>query len=208
MASAPGEPPARSRPARCRLTADRQRPNGANRAAPSEAGLGKAGARNRAGGSPPPPPAPAALTHWRPPGPRPTPTAARQPPRHEYTPGGRARDNGWQAEARRAGGAGGGGAAPHPPPPALPPSLGATGATLRPPGAEGRPPSPRRDRNAGGGGMRLDLHTARPSAPSRLLPRGSRQTGKPTPARRSGALTKPGGGTRRRTRTVRGPRPP
>ena len=41
-------------------------------------------------GGPPPPPS-AALTHWQPTGPRPTPAAARQPPRHEYTPGGHRR---------------------------------------------------------------------------------------------------------------------
>ena len=84
--------------------ADRRRTggaqDGANRAAPSGAGLGKAGARTRAGGFPPPPsPPPAALTHWRPTGPRPMPTAARQPPGHEYTPKGRAGVNGWQADA-------------------------------------------------------------------------------------------------------------
>ena len=56
--------------------------------------------------------------------------------------------------------------------------------------------------------MRLDLHTARHSAPSRLLPLGSRPTGEPAPASRSGARTKPGAGTRRRIRTVWGPRPP
>ena len=56
--------------------------------------------------------------------------------------------------------------------------------------------------------MGLDLHTAHPSAPSRLLPRGSRPTGDPTPACRRGARTKPGGDARRRTRTVWGPRPP
>ena len=60
----------------------------------------------------------------------------------------------------------------------------------------------------GGGGVRLDLHTARPSAPTRLLPRGSRPTDEPTPARRSNARTKPRGGARRRTRTVLRPRPP
>ena len=65
---------------------------GANGAAHSEAGLGKAGARTWS--LPPPSPCPAALTHWGPTGPRPTPTAARQPPQHEYTPGGRAGDKG------------------------------------------------------------------------------------------------------------------
>ena len=88
-----------------------------------------------------PPPPSTALARWRPTGPRPTPAAARQPPRHEYTPGGHAGDNGWQADARR--GRGAGGAAPPPPPPPLPPpSLGATRAALRPPGAEGTPPPP------------------------------------------------------------------
>ena len=79
---------------------DRQR-NGStqervNGAAHSEAGLGKAGARTRARRSLPPlpPPPPATLTHWRPTGPRLTPTAARQPRLHEYTPGGSAGDKG------------------------------------------------------------------------------------------------------------------
>ena len=120
-------------------------------------------------GSPPLPPPPAALTHRLPTEPRPTPAAARQPPRHEYTPGRRAGDDGWQADARRGGGAGGGRAAGPTPPPLPPASLRATGSTLRPPlDPRGRPPSPRRDRDAGGGGMWLDLHTARPSAPGRL----------------------------------------
>ena len=177
--------------------------DGANGAALSEAGPGRTGARTRAGGFPPPPPA--ARTRWRPPGPRPTPAAARQPPRHEYTPGGHAGDNGWQADARRCGGAGG--RPPHLPPPLPPPSLGATGAALRPPGAEGTPPLPQKGPRRGGGGMRLDLHTARPSAPSRLLPRGSRPQGEPTPACRSNTRTKLGGGARRRARTVWRPRP-
>ena len=58
----------------------------------SEAGLGKAGARTRARRSLPPPPA--ALTHWQPTGPRLAPTAARQPPQHEYTPRAPAGDKG------------------------------------------------------------------------------------------------------------------
>ena len=158
------------------------------------------------GGSPPlPPPPPGALTRRWPTGPRPTPAAARQPPWHEYTPEGHAGDNRRQADARR--GSGARGRPPHPPhPPLPPPSLGATGAALRPPGAEGTRPPPRRDRDAGGG-MRLDLHTARPSAPSRLLPRGSRPQGEPGPACWSNARTKLGGGARRRTRTVWRPRP-
>ena len=68
---------------------------GANGAAHSEAGLGKAGARTRARTSLPPSlPPPATVTHWRPTGPRPTPTAAWQPPQHGYTPGGRPGDKG------------------------------------------------------------------------------------------------------------------
>ena len=98
---------------------------------------------------------------------------------------------------------------PHPPPRPSPESLRATGATLRPPGAEGTPPLPQGGpRSGGGGGVRLDLHTARPGAPSRLLPRGLRPTGEPIPGRRSGSWTKPGDSARRRIRTVWRPRPP
>ena len=41
--------------------------------------------------------------------------------------------------------------------------------------------------------MRLNMHTASPSAASRLLPRGWRPTGEPTSTRQSGARTKPWG---------------
>ena len=116
---------------------------------------------------------PAALTCWRPTGPCPTPAAARQPPRHEYTPGGHARDNGWQADARRGGGAGG--RPPNPPPPRSPPSLGGTGATLRPPGAEGAPPLPRKGpRRGGGGGGCSWTCTPRVPAPPAACSRGDR----------------------------------
>ena len=67
--------------------------DGANGTALSEAGPRKTGARTRAGGFPPSLPPPAALARQRPTGPRPTPAAARQAPRHEYTPRGHARDN-------------------------------------------------------------------------------------------------------------------
>ena len=90
-------------------------------------------------------------------------------------------------------GGGGGRAAPQPPPPNPPPSLIATGATLRPPRSRGDALPPPEGTATRGGGVRLNMHTA----PSRLLPRGSRLMGEPTPARRSGARTKPGGGTRR-----------
>ena len=157
--------------------------------APSEAGLGKAGAQTRAGGFPPPPPPPAALTHWRPTGPRPTPTAARQPPRHEYTPGGRAGDNGWQADARRGGGAGGGGAAPPPPPPPPPPSLMATRATRRPPRAEGTPPLPQKGPRRVGGGCGWTC-TLRAPAPPAACSRGGRGR-RASPHQRAGAARGP-----------------
>ena len=61
---------------------------------------GRRGREPGRGGSPPLPPLPpAALTRWRPTGARLTPADARQPPRHEYTPGGLAGDNRWQADA-------------------------------------------------------------------------------------------------------------
>ena len=74
-------------------------------------------------------------------------------------------------------GAGGaGGRPPRPPPPTLPPpsSLGATGAALRPAGAEGTPPAPRRDRDAGGGGGCGSTCTPRAPAPPAACSRGGR----------------------------------
>ena len=103
---------------------------------------GRRGREPGQGGSPPLPPPPAALTCWRPTGPRLTPAAARQPPRREYTPGGHAGDNGRQADAGRGGGRGGA------PPPRTPPQLG----SHSPPGAEGTPPPPEGTATRGGGG--------------------------------------------------------
>ena len=125
-------------------------------------------------GDPPPlpPPQPAALTRWRPTGPHPMPAPARQPPGHEYTPGGHAGDNGWQADARRGGGAGG---RPPQPPPRPPPSLGATGATLRLPGGEGAPPLPQKGPRRGGDGLRLD----QPPAPAGVVAEGRAHTSVP-----------------------------
>ena len=121
--------------------------DGANGAALSEAGPGKTGARTPP--SPPPPP-PAALTRWRPTGPRPTPAAARQPPRHEYTPGGHAGGNGRQVDARRGGGTGG--RPPHPLPP-HPPKLGSHRCGPPPPRSRGdAPPRQKGPRRGGGGG--------------------------------------------------------
>ena len=146
-------------------------------------------------GSPPPLPPPAALTHWQPTGPRPKPAAARQPPRHEYTLGERW---GQQMAGRRPAGQGGRRAAERPPQPhplAPPPQLEGHRSDPPPPRSRGDAPPPPEGTatRGGGGGMRLDLHTARPSSPSRLLPRGWRLTGEPSPARRGGARTTPWG---------------
>ena len=108
---APRPRQAPARPACCRPTADLRRPGRRKRSGPYRGRPGKTGARTRAGGFPPPPPS--ALTRWRPTGPRLTAAAARQPPRHEYTPGGHAGYHRWQADALRGGGAGG--RPPHPP---------------------------------------------------------------------------------------------
>ena len=120
-ASAPVEPPARSCPARCRPTVERWRPGRHTRSGPFGGQPGEdRGAKQGLGGSPPPSPAsPAALTRWQPTGPRPTPAAAQQPPRHEYTPGGRPETTDGRPTPD---GAGGRGTAPPPPPPRrLPP---------------------------------------------------------------------------------------
>ena len=174
---APRPRQAPARPARCRPTADRRRPGRRKRSGPFRSRPGEDGGANQGGGIPPPlpPPPPAALTRWLLTGPRPTPVGARQPPRHEYTPGGHAGEIGWQADARRGGGAGG--QPPHPPPPPPPrapsPSLGATGATHRPPGAEGAPPLPQKGprRREGGCGWTC---TPRAPAPPADCSRGGR----------------------------------
>ena len=168
-AGAPRPRQAPARPARCRPTADRRRPGRRKRSGPIRGRPGEDGGANQGGGvppPPPPPPPPAAPTRWRLTRPRPTRAAAQQPPRHEYTPGGHARDNRWQADARR--GAGAGGRPPHPPPCSPPRSLGATVATLRPPRAEGAPPFPQKGPRRGGGGAAGPAHRApqRPHPPS------------------------------------------
>ena len=177
--------------------ADRRRTggaqDGANGATPSEAGLGKAGARTRAGRFPPPP-SPHRRTdplaadraapdaHGRPA----TPTA------RVYPRGARRRQ---RITGQRPTGRGGGGRRSSPPtPPRSPAQLeGHRSDPLPPPNRGDAPPPPEGTATRGGGGVRLDLHTARPSAPSRLLPRGSQLTGKPTPERRRGARNKPWG---------------
>ena len=88
-AGAPRPRQAPTGPACCRPTADRRRPGRRKWSGPIRGRPGEDGGANQGGGVPPPspPPPPAALTRRRPTGPRPTPAAARQPPRHEYTPG-------------------------------------------------------------------------------------------------------------------------
>ena len=112
-------------------------------------------------------------------------------------PGGASRRQ--RMAGRRPTGRGGGGAAPPtPPPPPPPPAWEPQERPSAFPEARGRPPSPRRDRDAGGMGCGWT---------SRLLPRGSWPKGEPAPACRSNARTELGGGARRRTRTVWRPRP-
>ena len=175
-----------------RPAADRRRTGGAqdsaNGAAPTEAGLGNAGARTRAAGFPPSLSPPAALTHWRPTGPRPAPEAAWQPPRHEYTPGGARRRQ--QVAGRRPTGRGGGGrlSGPPTPPPCPPPrSLRATGATLLPPGAEGTPPLPQKGPRRGGCGWTC---TPRAPAPPATCSHGGRGR-RASPHQRAGAACGP-----------------
>ena len=204
-AGAPRPRQAPAHPARCRPTADRRRPGRRKRSGPFRGRPGVDGGANQGGGVPPPPPPPPRRT-GRLAADRTAPDA-RVPP---ATPTARVYPGGGRPETTngRPTPDGAGGRPPRPPPPPPPPSLGATGATLGPPGAEGAPPLPQKGPRRGGGGGCLDLHIARPSAPSRLLPLGLRPTGKPTPARRSNARTNLGGGARRRTRTVWRPRPP
>ena len=107
---APRPRQAPARPARCRPTAVRRRPGRRKRSGPFRGRPRRDEGANQGGGfpPPPPPPPPAALTHWRPTGPRPTPAAARQPPRHEYTPGGHAGDTDGRPTPDGAGGRAGG----------------------------------------------------------------------------------------------------
>ena len=129
---------------------------------------------------PPPPPHPAALARRRPTGPRPTPASARQPRRHEYTPGGHVRDNGWQADPRRGGGRGGGNPKP---PPAPPPRVGSHRSGSPPPRSRGDPAPPGRDRDAGGGGAVGPAHRVpqrpQPPAPAGVAAAGQAHTSVP-----------------------------
>ena len=148
--------------------------DGANGAVLTEGGPGKMGARTRAGGFPPPPPPPPAALAPDARGRPATPTA------RAYPGGARRRQ---RMAGRRPTGRGGGGAAPPPPPPpAPPPLLGSHRSGPLPPRSRGDAPPPKKGPRRGGGGMRREPHTARPRSPSRLLPRGSRPQGEPTPS--------------------------
>ena len=136
--------------------------DGAKGAAPAEAGPGKTGARGW-GGSPPPPPRrtdPLAAD-------RTAPDARGRPatPTARVYPGG-ARRRQRMAGRRPTGRAGGRAAPPSPPPPPPRPSLGATGATLRPPGAEGTPPLPQKGPRCGGGGCGWTCTLRAPALPA------------------------------------------
>ena len=116
-AGAPRPRQAPTRPACCRPTADRRRPGGRKRCSLIRGRPGEDGGANQGEGSPPPPPRRTDLSAAD----RTAPDARgrRQPPRHEYTPGGHAWGNGRQADARQGHGGGGGGASPPPRPPQL-----------------------------------------------------------------------------------------
>ena len=193
--------------------ADRRRTggaqDGANRAAPSEAGLVKGGARTRAGGFPPLPPPPR----------RTDPLAADRaaPDAHgrPATPTARVYPGGARQRQRRAGrrptGRGGGGrrsGPPSPPPPPAPP-LQPEGHRSDPPPPRSRgdaPPPPDGTATRGGGGCGWTC-TPRAPAPKAACSRGGRGR-RASPQQRAEAARgpNPGGGAGRRTRTVWRPR--
>ena len=169
--------------------------DGANGAAPSEAGAGETGAQTRVGGFPPPSP---------PPPPRTDPLAADRTPTARLYPGGaRRRQRLGRAVCRSsrippprvAVPSGGGGASPR-----LQrrsrsllwlPSRGggATGATCCPSGAGGTPPLPQRGPRRGGGGCGWTC-TPRAPAPPAACSRGGRDQ-QASPHQRAGATRGP-----------------
>ena len=167
--------------------ADRRRTggtqDGANGAAPSEAGLGKAGARTRAGWFPPPPLPPRRTDPLV--ADRAAPDARGRPatPTARVYPGGarrRQRMAGRRLTGR--GGRGGGGAAPPPPPPAPPPQLEGHRGDPPPPRSRGDAPPPREGTATPGGG---DAAGPAHRAPQRPQPPA------PDPHQRAGAARGP-----------------
>ena len=162
--------------------------DGANGAALSEAGPGNTGALTRAGGFPPPPPPPP--PHW-PVGGRPDRARRPRPPGNPHGTsiprGGTPETTDGRPTPDGAGGRGGGPPSPPPPPPP-PPSLGATGAALRPPGAEGTPPAPEGTATRRGGcGWTCKLRA--PAPPAACSPRGRGR--RVSPHQRAGATRAP-----------------
>ena len=116
-------------------------------------------------------------------------------------PGARGRPPGQRRREQRRG----------PPFPSFPHSLPACGPRGRrpstPPRGRGGVPPPPEWTVTPGRQTQLDLHAARPRTPTCPPPRGSRQAGKPAPARKNSARPTPGCGARQRTGAVWGPRP-
>ena len=140
--------------------------DGANGATPSEAGPGKTGARTRAGGSPPPPRRTAPLAADR--------TAADASgrpatPTAQVCPGGERRRQ--LMAGRRPTGWGAGGRPPNPPFAPPHPAWEPHERPLAPPEPRGRPPSPRKDRDEGGGDSAGPAHRA-PQRPEPPAPAG------------------------------------
>ena len=161
----------------------------------------------------PPPPPTATLTDRLSSRPRLAPTTSQQPQPNVYTRGGCTREERGRGRGQRATPQGresaNSGGPRYPLPPTPLPGLRATGApALRPPRGRGDVPPPPERTVTPGRGLQLDPHAARPRPHRRLFPRGSRQAGAPTPARKTNARATPGGGTREQTGAVWGPRPP
>ena len=179
-----------ARPACCRPTAGQQRPGQRKRSSPFRGRPGEDGGANQGGGVPPPPPPPRRTdplaADWAAPDARGHPAT----PTAQVYPGGARRRQ--QMAGRRPTGRGDGGwwGGPPNPPPAPPPRLRATGATLRPPGAKGRPPLPQKGPRRGGGGGCGWTCTLRAPAPPAACSRGGRDRRASSP-QRTGAARRP-----------------
>ena len=187
-AGAPRPRQAPARPARCRPTADRQRPGQRKRSRPIQRPA--RGRRRREpgwGGSPPSPPPPRCTDPLA--ADRTAPDARGCPatPTARVYPGGARRRQ--RMAGQRPTGPEGGGAAPSAPPPLPFPSLGATGATLRPPGAEGAPPLPQKGPRRGGGGCGWTCTPRAPAPPATCSSGGHGR--RASPHQRAGATRAP-----------------